>query len=495
VNIRSIRFRMTAWYAGLLVCSLVLFGAAVYLGLARYLERTLRASLSEEARAVTEEIRERVTEKRLPTIVNYLNEKFAPQLDNRFIRLKRADGQTLYISQPSPDGMIDPALVPSLPRQSDQEYGSEAFLPNGKRVLIQVAPVTTPDGKFVVEVGSLYQPIEAALKGLSLTFALGLPVMVAVAIGGGYFLMRRALSQVDEITIQAEHISSRNLSERLPVLETGDELERLTLALNRMMGRLEDAFQHINRFSADVSHELRTPLTILRGELEAAVQHERLTPEFMDLIGSALEETERLRTIVDQLLAISRLDAGDVHMQMVQLDLGQLATSTTEQMRLLADEKSITFGFDSGAGVEVEGDPSRLKQLVVNLLDNAIRYTGEGGRISVSTVRQGSWAILAVADNGAGIPPEALPHVFERFYRADKARTRYSGGSGLGLSIVKAICTAHRGDIEISSTEGIGTRVTVRLPLSTAIHGNNGEPKGRALEISSYPSSRLSPLG
>ena len=490
---RSIRFRMTAWYAGLLVCLLVLFGAAVYLGLGSYLERTLRASLSEEARAVSEEIGERVTEKRLPTIVNYLNEHFAPQLDNRFICVTRADGQVLYLSKRSPDGLMDPALVPNPPQPPDQQNASEAFLSNGQRVLIQIVPLTTAEGKFLVEVGSLYGPIEQVLKGLWLTFALGLPVMVAVAVAGGYFLMRRVLAQVDEITIQAEHISSRNLSERLPVLETGDELERLTLALNRMMGRLEDAFQHISRFSADVSHELRTPLTILRGELEAAVQNERLAPEFLDLIGSALEETERLRTIVEQLLATSRLDAGDVHMQMARLDLGQLATSTAEQMRLLAEEKSITFGFDSGAGVEVEGDPSRLQQLVVNLLDNAIRYTGEGGRISVSTTRHGEWAILAVADSGAGIPPESLPYVFERFYRADKARTRYSGGSGLGLSIVKAICTAHHGEIDISSTEGIGTRVTVLLPLSNNAQANSDgrESKGRPhlhspLEVSKY---------
>jgi two-component system OmpR family sensor kinase len=139
---------------------------------------------------------------------------------------------------------------------------------------------------------------------------------------------------------------------------------------------------------------------------------------------------------------------------------------TAEQMRLLADEKSITFTFDSATdGVEVEGDPSRLKQVVVNLLDNAIRYTAAGGCISVRAARQGQWGTLTVVDNGVGIPQESLPHVFERFYRADKARTRYSGGAGLGLSIVKAICTAHRGDIEIYSAEGIGTTVTVRLPL------------------------------
>ena len=463
MNVRSIHFRMTAWYAGLLVCLLILFGASVYLGLRSYLERTMRAALSEQARAVGEEIGERVTEKRLPTIVNYLNEKFAPQLNARFIRVTAGQGEVLYLSQPTPDRLLQPALVPQPPRPSEHELASEAYLPNGERVLVQVFPVSTPDGKFIVEVGSLYGPIAAVLRGLMMTFALGMPAIVAVAIGGGYLLTRRAMRKIDAITGQAEHISSNNLSERLPVFQTGDELERLTVALNRMMKRLEAAFQHINRFSADVSHELRTPLTILRGELEAAVQHERLTPELLDVIGSALEETERLRTIVDQLLVVSRLDAGDVRMEKVPLDLGQLATSTAEQMLLLAEEKSITVHCEAPPGVEVEGDPSHLKQVVVNLLDNAIRYTGEGGSISVSAARQNGWATLTVADNGAGIPPDALPHVFERFYRADKARSRYSGGSGLGLSIVNAICTAHRGEVEIVSTEGVGTTVTIRL--------------------------------
>src|SRR5438876_2941 len=347
MNVRSIHFRMTAWYAGLLLTLLILFGASVYLGLGRYLERTLRAALSEQARAVGEEIDERVAEKRLPSIVNYLNEKFAPQLNARYIRVTSDRGAVLYLSQRSNDGLLDPALVPML-APARRESAREAFLPNGRRLLVQVLPVATPDGNFIVEAGALSGPIEAVLRGLVLTFVLGMPVMIAVAIGGGYLIMRRALKQVDDITAQAEHISSTNLSDRLPVLQTGDELERLTLALNRMMGRLDEAFQHINRFSADVSHELRTPLTILRGELEAAVQHERLSPEFLDVIGSALEETERLRTIVDQLLAISRLDAGDVPMEMLPLDLGQLVTSTAEQMRLLADEKSITIEFDSG---------------------------------------------------------------------------------------------------------------------------------------------------
>jgi signal transduction histidine kinase len=196
------------------------------------------------------------------------------------------------------------------------------------------------------------------------------------------------------------------------------------------------------------------------------VRDERLSPDLLDLIGSALEETERLRTIVDQLLVVSRFDAGNVPLEKIALDLGQLAVTTADQMLLLAEEKAIVVRRDIEPDVVIEGDPSRLKQVIVNLLDNAIRYTAEGGRISLTARREGGWATLAVADDGSGIPGDALPHVFERFYRADKARSRYSGGSGLGLSIVKAICTAHKGDIEIASTEGVGTTVTIRLPLS-----------------------------
>ena len=174
MNVKSIHFRMTAWYAGLLVCLLLLFGASVYLGLGAYLERTLRAALSEQARAVGEEIGERVTEKRLPSIVNYLSEKFAPQLNARFIRITGTDGTVLYLSMRTSDGLLQPALVPKPPRPSGHEYASEAFLPNGKRVLVQVLPVFTAEGNYIVEVGSLYVPIEAVLSGLIKTFALAL---------------------------------------------------------------------------------------------------------------------------------------------------------------------------------------------------------------------------------------------------------------------------------------------------------------------------------
>ncbi len=249
------------------------------------------------------------------------------------------------------------------------------------------------------------------------------------------------------------------------MIRTGDELERLSVALNRMIERLDDAFQHINRFSADASHELRTPLTILQLELEEIVQGHRLTSALADQIGSALEETHRMSHIVESLLAISRLDAGEVKMEKAPLDLGELATSTAEQMKLLAEEKGILFRNDVAPNVVVRGDRARLQQVVVNFVANAIKYTLEGGTVQVTVRTENEFAILEVSDNGIGISAQALPHIFERFYRADKARSRNSGGAGLGLAIVKAICAAHGAEISVSSQEGLGSSFKVELPL------------------------------
>jgi signal transduction histidine kinase len=231
-----------------------------------------------------------------------------------------------------------------------------------------------------------------------------------------------------------------------------------------MMARLEDSFQHISRFSADVSHELRTPLTILRGELESLAGDEHLSHQSLERVGSSLEEIARLTQIVNQLLEISRLEAGQATKRVSLVSLGELAISTAEQMRLLADEKDITLEYLVSQDVTVEGDASLLKQVVVNLLDNAIKYTAEQGSVELLVETVGKKAVLEVRDNGIGIPKESLPHICERFYRADKARSRHSGGAGLGLSIVKSICAAQGAELSIVSSEGEGTRVRMEMP-------------------------------
>src|SRR6266511_2055557 len=321
-------------------------------------------------------------------------------------------------------------------------------------------------GRYVIEVGASNREIERVLHGLLLAIAIGLAVVVAVAIAGGYLLMRRALRPVDEITQSAERITSRNLSERLPVTETGDELERLSVGLNRMIARLDESFQHIHRFSADASHELRTPLTILRGELEAAAQQQQITPELRDTLGSALEETERLSRIVESLMAISRLDAGEARMGYARFDLGELTSGTTEQMRLLAEDKNIALRCEAERQVGIEGDRARLKQVIVNLVDNAIKYTHDGGLVGVKVYATNGRAVLEVKDTGVGIPTEGFRHIFEGFYRGDKPGSRKRAARGLGLSIVKAIVTAHGGQIRVKCTLCRVSRSPVALPFA-----------------------------
>lgn len=469
MNTRSIRFRLTVWYAGLLAGLLVLFGASVYIGLSHYLELTLKDSLTKEAQQIGERLLVNVGVSGEEYVADEIKEHLAPELNGLFVRVTRADGSTLYESGSPRDGSFDPRNVSTARGDLTQTSSRIEHPSGGTKLMICVAPFTALDGsRFLIETGAPLKQSESVLHGLLLTFAVGLPLVVAVAIAGGYVLMRRALAPVGEITRTAEQITSRNLSERLPEAKTGDELEALSVALNRMIARIEHSFRHVNRFSADASHELRTPLTVLRGELEGIAQRPDLPIDVRETIGSTLEETERLSKIVESLLAISRLDAGEALMTRERFDLAELVTGTADQMRLLAEDKQIALKCDARGRAEVEGDPHRLKQIVVNLVDNAIKYTGEGGNVQISVRVNNGNAVLEVADSGVGIPSEAMAHVFERFYRVDKARSRQMGGAGLGLSIVKSICTAHQGCVSVESTEGKGSSFTVELPLANS---------------------------
>jgi heavy metal sensor kinase len=319
---------------------------------------------------------------------------------------------------------------------------------------------------YLVEFGALLDPVETMMNHLVLQLALGLPLAVVIITAGGYLLVRRALTPVEQITCAAERITQFNLSGRLPVAQTGDELERLSVSLNRMITRLDDAFQNSKRFVADASHDLRTPLTILRGELENFAEDARLDSELRDRVGSMLEEVVHLGKIVEQLFTLSRLDAGEAQTEWTRFDLAELAQTTAEQMNLLAVDKDISISCDANQPVSVKGNRVRLKQVIVNLLDNAIKYTPEKGAIQLRVHGVNGHAVLEVEDNGIGIPSDALSYIFERFFRVDQARSADSESAGLGLSIVKSICIAHGAEVEAQSTVGNGSCFRVKLPLS-----------------------------
>jgi heavy metal sensor kinase len=464
MNIHSIRVRLTAWYAGLLAGALILFGVLVYIGLEQYLVGNAAATLAVQSRSIGTELLVEFPKKRAGWLGQEIEEAYAPEVNGNFIRVTNSDGAVIYVSGPPKDDSLQPAQVPLPPRGSQNNGTRIVHVPGGKALLIETLSFDgLGSSRFLVESGIPYSRIGNVLNGLLRMLAVYLPLIVSLAGFGGYWLMRRSLRPVDEITTRAEGITSTNLSERLPVIKTGDEIERLSTALNRMIARLEDAFQHINRFSADASHELRTPLTILQLELEDIVQNPTLGPEIADRIGSALEETQRLSRIVESLLTISKLDAGEVKMEKEVINLAELAKSTTEQMKLLAEEKLLTTNCTFDPGVYILGDAARFKQVIVNLIANAIKYTPVGGEIGVSVRSQHGKALLEVFDNGVGIPSNAILHIFERFYRADKARSRDSGGVGLGLAIVKAICSAHGAEVKVSSQEGKGSRFSVEM--------------------------------
>lgn len=474
MNTRSIRFRLVAWYAGVLTTVFVLLGALMYVGLKLHLETSLAGDQIYRARRIGDTLLANIGQTGEAHVISEINSWFAPETNERFIRITREDGSILYLASSPRDWAPNWGGVAPYRGQKERNSWRVETTQGGRRLLIAAVPIKSDQGKeYLVEVGASLGPTEAVLQRLVFLLALALAVTVLVAMLGGYFLVRRSLAPVERIANSAEQITLHNLRDRLPVAETGDELQRLSLSLNNMIARLDDAFQHNRRFIADASHELRTPLTIMRGELESIVERTGHSPEVQETAASILEEVERLARIVDGLFAMSRLDAGEAQKECVPFDLADLATSTADQMYLLAEDKNISISTDSPGRVVVEGDRARMKQVVVNLLDNAIKYTPSGGSIRISVKAGGGKALLEVEDNGVGIPAEAHPHIFERFFRVDKARSREMGGAGLGLSIVKSICTAHGGRVDFTSAEGRGSSFKVELPLTGAGSGND----------------------
>jgi heavy metal sensor kinase len=472
MNTQSIRFRLIVWYAGLLIIVSLLLATLIYGGLKVYLEQSLSKAQSRRAQQIADTLLANIGKTGEAHVVSEINAWFAPETNDRFIRITRADGSVLYLSQLPKDLSFDASQVPRLDKTIAEDSWRIEVPAQNKGLLIATVPYQAAAGeRYLVEVGASLEPIEAVLHRLVILLILMLGAMVVVATGGGYFLVRKALTPVDRIASSAEHITLHNLKERLPIAKTGDELERLSISLNHMIARLDDALQHNQRFVADASHELRTPLTIMRGELEAMVEGNYPASDVQPTASSILEEVERLARIVEGLFAISRLDSGEAHKELAQFDLAKLATSTAEQMCLLAEDKGITISSNAPNEVVVEGDRARLKQVIVNLLDNAIKYTPTGGKIRLSVIACDGKAVMEVEDTGIGISAEARPHIFERFFRVDKARSRELGGAGLGLSIVKSICAAHGGQVDFQSTEGVGSRFKVELPLACTKNG------------------------
>jgi heavy metal sensor kinase len=467
MNLRSISFRLVAWYAGWLAVIFLLLCALLFLDLRRFLENDVRQAQSRRAHQIANALLTHVQQNGEAKVASQTKDWYEPEINGRFIRITRADGTICYASGAPKDGSFDPAEVPVFAPSTQLEFSHKLQLSGHKTLLLVGLNVQSPaHPAYLVEFGELLDPVETMLKHLFLQLALGLPLAVFIIAGGGFLLLRRALTPVEQITRAAERITQNNLSERLPVARTGDELAGLSVSLNRMIARLDEGFQNSKRFVADASHDLRTPLTILRGELESLAEDSQLPAELRERAASMLEEAVHLSKIVEQLFTLSRLDAGEARSEWTRFDLAELAQTTADQMSLLAEDKGISISCSTSQPMRVEGDRVRLKQVVVNLLDNAIKYTPEKGAIKLLVHGVNGQAVLEVSDNGLGISPAALPHVFERFYRVDTTRSGEAESAGLGLAIVKSICTAHGAGVEAESQPGRGSCFRVKLNLA-----------------------------
>jgi heavy metal sensor kinase len=320
------------------------------------------------------------------------------------------------------------------------------------------------DRPFTVVLMSPLEEVDQELTLLRAALVLAIPAVLAAAGGWGYLMARKALAPMDRLRRSTEEITAARLDRRLPVANTHDELGRLTQTVNAMIARLEQSFTEIRRFTADASHELRTPLAVIRTEAEVALARPLEPAEYRNLLGSILEECERLTRLTEQLLALAREDVG-VSRPCEPFDLSAVVRRVVEDMRPLAEARSVHLRAEVKGVLRARGDSLRLRQVFVNVLDNAIKYTPSGGEVTVEAGLREGQAIVTVCDTGVGIPPEHLPRVFDRFYRVDKGRSRREGGTGLGLSIAQSIVAAHGGRIELASTPGQSTTCTVRLPV------------------------------
>ena len=467
MNPRSLAFRLTAWYTLLLGATFVLVAAVTFYGLQHYLRSSARDSLRRRVTEVEQILIRAPSDATDESIAQEVELHLAPEANNRFIRVTRIPGKVIFFSGPPSDGSFNrfdvAARLPTGNIKSAADLVS-AVLPD-QHLIVAATSAGTVSGRYVLEIGVSLLPMETALARLTELLVVLLPSLIGCAAVGGYLLVTWALRPVDRLSQTAEQMSLQNLSLRLPVDATGDALERLSISLNNMLGRLRDSVQSSRRFLADASHELRTPLTVIKGELQELSSEGGLSGDVLrERVGSVLEEVARLEHLVSGLLVLSRLDAGETQRERAELDLSELARSTAEQMRLMAEDRGTAIELSGLQRAVIQGDRSRIKQIIVNLLDNAIRFTPAGGSVMLRTSEDEACALLEVIDTGVGIPEASLPLVFDRFYRADEARSRDDGGAGLGLSIVKSICSMHGADIEVSSQAGKGSCFRVRFP-------------------------------
>lgn len=468
----SVRTRLTVWYVLIFGALLMMFGGWLYWLLARNVHTSLDQMLANAVRTAVIGFESQMIENnhdpRIATAHTFT--EFNPP--GQYLAIW-SEGKLLgaqYFDPPHASSashlekLVPPAAIiadalreprPHLLTIDDVEV-------DGCRMAALATRVAGHD--YVIVVAESRRETMAQLRSLRQVFFLVIPAMLLIAGLAGWLLARKSLGQIAVMTEQAELINARNLHERLPVNNPRDELGRLALVFNQLLSRLEHSFDGMREFTADASHELRTPLAIIRGEADVALGQERSVAEYKESLAIIQDEARHLTRLVDDMLALARADAGARQLKREELYLNDLLVDCCHAVRALASHQGVVLNLLPSQDVLYRGDQELLRRLILNLLDNAVKYTPRGGVVTVQLSQTDDVITLSVADTGIGIPAEAVGQVFERFYRVDKARSRAEGGSGLGLPIVKWVAEVHGGEVALTSEPSEGSTFTVTLP-------------------------------
>lgn len=455
----TLRTRLTAWFAASLLLILTPFVVGFLTLQWQSMREALDHHLEEDFEVAVEMLVVRDGEVVWRTeSTRDLGYDAGPQ---RWVEVYAPVNRVLYLRGLS----AAPHIQRSLPAP---DPGTQGFLsirtPAGARVRTFAAERSIGGWLLLVRVARTEDGLVDGVRQLLLIFLVSIPVGVGLAGAAGYVVSGWMLAPLSQMAARAKSISADRMSERLPVENQTDELGRLAAVFNETFGRLEDSFDRLKRFSADASHELRTPLTAIRSVGEIGLRQRHDHAGYREIIGSMLEEADRLARLIDDLLTLSRLESGRAVVRREPLDLARLVVEVADQLQVLAEERSVMLDVAPMTSMTLEADASMLRQAIMNVVDNAIKFTGNATRVRVWAISTADEYRLAVDDEGAGIPPEHRDRVAQRFYRVDDGRSREAGGTGLGLSIADWALTAHHGRLEIDENERGGARIWLVLP-------------------------------
>ena len=461
----SVRTRLTVWYSAVLLAIVATIGVLSYSWLRWSLVRDLDASLLTVAQVIhdTGYSRGALPDQRDPEAL--LRELLGPEFYDTFFHLLDPEGRPYPSSRRGAEELPLSALARANAARGQRTL--ETFrLAWRDPVRVLTMPIVR-DGRVaeIIQVGMSLRRARAELDHYLEILVLLIPVGVGLAALAGTVIARAALRPVDEMAQTARRITAEDLRRRLERRGSDDELDRLAGTLNDMLARLEEAFTHTRRFAADAAHELRTPLTVLKGGIEVALRAARSPEEYRGVLASSLEEVERLIRLAEDLLLLSRSIAGP-EVPRVPVELEPLLLEVFDVGVRLGRSAGVSVRIDDAEPATVRGDAMALRRAMLNLMENAVKYTAPGGKVELSLISGDRVATMTVADTGVGIEPAEAERIFEPFVRLDAARGRETGGSGLGLAIARSIVTAHGGTLTVDSRPGAGSRFTISLPLA-----------------------------